>query len=134
MGKTCDQIGKINHFPVSAFNFQKFAQCQLLFLNTHACDIYKLCSWPLLERSICWTQSTDIQIAFVVTGLEFTLWLQQWRGCIKVLTVLDIVNPKLDTMISVRSSSVTLRGPRLKSETGWTGELWSNGVLLIFEN
>ena len=29
---------------------------------------------------------------------------------------------------------VTLRGPPLYSETGWTGELWSNCVLLILEN
>ena len=43
-------------------------------------------------------------------------------------------NPILDTRISVRSSFVTLRGPPLDSETGWTGELWSNPVLLILEN
>ena len=46
---------------------------------------------------------------------------------------------KLDTRISfVRSSFVrsyvTLSGPPLDSETGWTGELWSNHVLLILEN
>ena len=38
---------------------------------------------------------------------------------------------------SVRSfvlPCVTLRGPPLDSETGWTGELWSNPVLLILEN
>ena len=29
---------------------------------------------------------------------------------------------------------VTLRGPPLDSEMGWTGELWSNPVLLILEN
>ena len=29
---------------------------------------------------------------------------------------------------------VTLRLPPLDSETGWTGELWSNPVLLILEN
>ena len=29
---------------------------------------------------------------------------------------------------------ITLRGPTLDSETGWTGELWSNLVLLILEN
>ena len=29
---------------------------------------------------------------------------------------------------------VTLMGPPLDSETGWTGELWSNPVLLILEN
>ena len=32
------------------------------------------------------------------------------------------------------SSSVTLVLPPLKSETGWTGELWSNRILLILEN
>ena len=45
--------------------------------------------------------------------------------------------PILDTRISVRSfvrPFVTLRGPPLDSETGWTGELWSNPVLLILEN
>ena len=31
-------------------------------------------------------------------------------------------------------SYVTLRGPPLDSETGWTGELWSNRVLLILIN
>ena len=31
------------------------------------------------------------------------------------------------------SSSVTLRVPPLDSETGWTGELWSNRVVLILE-
>ena len=43
-------------------------------------------------------------------------------------------NPILDTRISVRPSSVTLRLPPLKSETGCTGELWSNCVLLILKN
>ena len=50
-------------------------------------------------------------------------------------------HPILDTRISVCScvrvfvcSCVTLRGPPLDSETGWTGELWSNPVLLILEN
>ena len=46
-------------------------------------------------------------------------------------------DPKLDTRISfvrLSSSSVTLRVPPLDSETGWTGELWSNCVLLIVEN
>ena len=51
----------------------------------------------------------------------------------------DWTNPKLDTRISfVRSfvlrMCVTLRVPPLYSETGWTGELWSNPVLLILEN
>ena len=49
-----------------------------------------------------------------------------------------IVNSKLDTRISfVRlyvRSCVTLRVPPLYSETGWTGELWLNPVLLILEN
>ena len=31
-------------------------------------------------------------------------------------------------------SSVTLRPPPLDSETGWTGELWSNRGFLILEN
>ena len=31
-------------------------------------------------------------------------------------------------------SFVTLRGPPLDSEMDWTGELWSNRVLLICEN
>ena len=31
-------------------------------------------------------------------------------------------------------SSVMLVLPPLKSETGWTGELWSNHVLIILEN
>ena len=49
--------------------------------------------------------------------------------------------PILDTRISVRMCvcvyvcvCVTLRGPPLDSETGWTGELWSNPVLLILQN
>ena len=43
-------------------------------------------------------------------------------------------HPKLDTRISVlRRLSVRLRVPPLDSETGWTGELWSNPVLLILE-
>ena len=38
--------------------------------------------------------------------------------------------------LSVRpsSSSVTLRGPPLYSETGWTGELWSKTKFLVLEN
>ena len=47
------------------------------------------------------------------------------------------LHPILDTRISVRSYvrvCVTLRVPPLDSETGWTGELWSNPVLLILEN
>ena len=38
-----------------------------------------------------------------------------------------------DFRLFVRSC-VTLRGHPLDSETGWTGELWSNPVLLISEN
>ena len=30
--------------------------------------------------------------------------------------------------------SVTLRGPPLDSEMGWTGELWSKTKFLILEN
>ena len=40
-------------------------------------------------------------------------------------------HPILDTRIFIRPSAVTLRGPSLKSETGWTEELWLNRVLLI---
>ena len=46
-------------------------------------------------------------------------------------------NPKLDTRISVLcplSSVWHAQGTPLYSETGWTGELWSNCVLLILEN
>ena len=44
-------------------------------------------------------------------------------------------NPILDTRISgLPPSSVTLRVPPVKSETGWTGELWSNCVHLILKN
>ena len=50
----------------------------------------------------------------------------------------NIKHPIVDTRISVLwtppSSSVTLRGPPLYSETGFTGELWWNGVLLILKN
>ena len=52
------------------------------------------------------------------------------------LTIIRM-NPKLDTRISfffVRLFSVTLVLPPLDSETGWTGELWSNRNLLILEN
>ena len=53
-----------------------------------------------------------------------------------MVSLKDKYYPKLDTRISfVRpSSSVMLVLPPLKSETGWTGELWSNHVLLILEN
>ena len=34
----------------------------------------------------------------------------------------------------VRPTSVTLRGPPLDSEMGWTGELWSKTKFLILEN
>ena len=51
-----------------------------------------------------------------------------------VVTVPVIVRyPILDTRISF-SFSVTLRVPPHDSETGWTGELWSDPVLLILEN
>ena len=45
-------------------------------------------------------------------------------------------DPILDTRISASSSfsSVTLRGPPLDSEMGWTGELWSKTKFLILEN
>ena len=43
-------------------------------------------------------------------------------------------NPILDTRISSVRPCVTLIPPPLDSETGWTGELWSNPVLLILEN
>ena len=72
-------------------------------------------------------------------------WGPQWSPGISMLwvnlTVLIkdwMLNPKLDTRISfVRSSvrsSVTLRGPPLDSETGWTGELWSKTNLLNWQN
>ena len=35
------------------------------------------------------------------------------------------LNPIIETRIFVRFLCVTLRVPRLDSETGWTGELWS---------
>ena len=54
-------------------------------------------------------------------------------GCIKRKNI-NLVNPILDTRISVRTPSVMLVLPPMKSETGWTGELWSNRVLLILEN
>ena len=34
----------------------------------------------------------------------------------------------------LQTLSVTLRGPPLDSEMDWTGEIWSNRVLLILEN
>ena len=37
-------------------------------------------------------------------------------------------------LLLLRPPSVTLRGSPLDSEMGWTGELWSNRVLLILEN
>ena len=43
------------------------------------------------------------------------------------------IYPKLDMRISVRFC-VTLRGPPLDSETGWTGELWSKTNLLNWQN
>ena len=44
-------------------------------------------------------------------------------------------NPILDTRISSFSFySVTLRGPPLISEMGWTGELWSTTKFIIMEN
>ena len=50
-------------------------------------------------------------------------------------TTKELHNPILDTRISVRPSSfVTLRGPPLDSETGWTGELWSKTNLLNWQN
>ena len=59
---------------------------------------------------------------------------QQNHLNVALLIILNFYS-KLDTRISVRPpSSVTLRGPPLDSETGWTGELWSNRVLLILEN
>ena len=48
-----------------------------------------------------------------------------------------MVNPKLDTRISVRPSSVRPSrsgDPPLDSETGWTGELWSKTNLLNWQN
>ena len=45
--------------------------------------------------------------------------------CIAQLATVSQPNPILDTRISVRPPpSVTLRGPPLDSEMGWTGELW----------
>ena len=58
-----------------------------------------------------------------------------WRKYYKAKYVYKMDHPKLDTRISVlRRLSVRLRVPPLDSKTGWTGELWSNPVLLIFEN
>ena len=55
---------------------------------------------------------------------------------VRSLSTLVFHHPKLDTRISVLCpSSVTLRGPPPPdSETGWTGGLRSNPVLLIIEN
>ena len=49
----------------------------------------------------------------------------------------SFVYPILDTRnvcLFVCSLFVTLRVPQLDSEMGGTGELWSNWVLLIWEN
>ena len=52
-----------------------------------------------------------------------------------VVNVVVMVNPILDTRISsvCLDFSVALRVPPLDSETGCTGELWSNRVPLILE-
>ena len=69
------------------------------------------------------------QLSQLSSASSFDVWIH------------GIVNPKLDTRISVRSficsfvrSSFTLVLPPLDSKTGWTEELWSNRVLLILEN
>ena len=75
--------------------------------------------------------------SIILSTLNFLIWL--WYFNVFFSDIFDILYPKLDTRISfvcsfVRPSCVTLRGPPLDSETGWTGELWSNPVLLILEN
>ena len=56
-----------------------------------------------------------------LVSLPFTIYIVQYSTS---------YNPKLDTRISFvlrpPPPSVTLRVPPLDSETGWTGELWSN--------
>ena len=62
-----------------------------------------------------------------------------WRATFFRQADISIQNLTRGFPLFVRSSFVlrsyvTLRGPPLDSETGWTGELWSNCVLLILEN
>ena len=74
---------------------------------------------------------------FVSVGVHFCILHRLEALLVEHVHAVFNINPILDTRISVRASvrpCVTLRGPPLDSETGWTGELWSNPVLLILEN
>ena len=58
------------------------------------------------------------------------------RGCSTNTSILSYIRkgkyrPATPTAATVY---VTLRGPPLDSEMGWTGELWLNRILLILEN
>ena len=65
--------------------------------------------------------------------IQYTIYrYSQSKGCGQMTLRASYIKHK--DILLLRPSSVTLRGPPLDSETGWTGELWSNRVLLICEN
>ena len=58
----------------------------------------------------------------------------EWRCKVGCMEVSNIRKEKCRPATTPTPVYVTLRLPPLYSETGWTGELWSNPVLLILEN
>ena len=91
-------------------------------------------------RSVCWSVCLSLDLCENVI-------LRVSNGNLNILTfqagdssdnsktqiVVKLKNSNYDKTQQL-SSSVTLRVPPLDSETGWTGELSSNCVLLILKN
>ena len=75
--------------------------------------------WPWKGLFLCCKESTPVQFIPFVNFLYVASYIRHE-----------------DFLLLLRppSSSVTLVLPPLDSETGWTGELWSNRILLILEN
>ena len=73
-----------------------------------------------------------------IVGYSVLTLAQYDQGCVApsllTITITLILKSYIRHEDFLRPSSVTLVLPPMKSETGWTGELWSNRVLLILEN
>ena len=96
-----------------------------------------LCEIHLFLVFLLWI--TIVRKSILTNYLKFKLFYKRFvlRMCLKsdyykwAYHISRSSNPKLDTRISfVPPSSATLVLPPLKSESGWTGELWSNRILI----
>ena len=80
--------------------------------------------WP--ERRLITYHGKNLKVPLYTNPLHYT------KVCVSYI-IKKKYRPATTTAVYV-CMYVTLRGPPLKYETGCTGELWSNCVLLILKN